>query len=65
MEPEIKAMRAIKRALHPLPDAARRRVLLWAMARDYETCQDAIAERLRPTTVPVWSLPKSRPWTGI
>jgi hypothetical protein len=64
LDPEIKAMRAIVRAIESLDSSAQRRVILWLMAHEYGTTQDAIERRLATSSLQ-GELPKSHPWTGI
>ena len=46
LDPEIKAMRALERAVAPLDDAARRRTVLWFAAREMHTTQGVIEGRV-------------------
>jgi hypothetical protein len=60
LDPEIKAMRAVGRAIQPLDDEQMRRVVLWLTAWWFDTTQDEVWSALH-----FRSLRKSDPWTGI
>jgi len=47
LDPEIKAMRALARALRPLDSRARRRAVTWLFAFDRNTTQDVVEARMR------------------
>lgn len=64
LNPEIKAMKAIARALEPLNDEEIRRVVLYVTAWWYGTTQDAVARALSYSRN-IDQLPKSDPWTGL